>query len=65
MGKADRLKLVNMNDEIMYIADTAKFYNIKVDALYKRIYTGKVPFHKFGRKYVFLRSELIADTLER
>ena len=54
-----------MNDEIMYIADTAKFYNIKVDALYKRIYTGKVPFHKFGRKYVFLRSELIADTLER
>ena len=65
MGKSDRLRQVNMNDEIMYIADTAKFYNIKVDALYKRIKAGNVPFHKSGRKYIFLKSELIADTLER
>lgn len=54
-----------MDDEIMYIADTARFYNIKVDALYKRIKAGNVPFHKSGRKYIFLKSELIADTLER
>lgn len=65
MGKADRLMQVNMEEEIMYIGDAAKLYHIKNDALYKRIKSGKVPYHKYGRKYVFLKSELIADTLAR
>jgi len=54
-----------MNDEIMYIQETAIFLKIKVDALYKRIYAGNVPYHKTGRKYVFLKSELIAYTQEK
>ena len=65
MAKADRLRQVNLKDEIMYTDDVAEFLHIKVDALYKRIHTGKVPYHKQGRKYVFLKSELIADTLAR
>ena len=60
MSRAAKVKPINMNDEVMYVEDAAKFYHIEKDALYKRIRRGRVPFHKSGRKYIFLKSELIA-----
>ena len=54
---------IDANEEMMNIADAALFCKISQWAMYKRVKRGQTPFHKIGKRLYFLKSELIAYTL--
>ena len=55
---------VDINDEMMDIAEAALFCKISQWAMYKRAKRGHAPSHKIGKRLYFLKSEIIAYTLK-
>ena len=46
-------------DEILTSREAAEFLKISVLTLHKALKSQDLPSHKLGRKYVFLRSEIL------
>ena len=55
---------IDTNDEMMDIADAATFCRISRWAMYKRAQRGLAPSHKVGKRLYFLKSELLAYTID-
>lgn len=48
-----------LTDEVLTTRETAEFLKVSVLTLRKMLKAGRIPSHRMGRKYVFLRSEIL------
>ena len=56
---------VDINDELLNIAEAAVFCKVSEAAMYKRAKRGQMPSHKIGARVYFSRKELLTYTLQR
>lgn len=53
---------IDVNDEILGVAEAALFCKVSESAMYKRVQRGLAPSHRIGKRLYFSKRELIEYT---